>query len=211
MVYLQLILFEHVFTAPPRFSRNSKFIWNRIWELGRKLTPSILGNDADGDSEPAAPVKTVEKTSTHTAKRNTDGIAPSKGPVAGSRRGGGLSGNEAGMLLSQSTRPNQASPESLVANPSNLYQLSATATLVLTATVASPLMKLPVVALVAAPVPVAVVVSSLPYPSRYLEGVKKILTVITQVAALDTLAPPTSVTASLFPRKPPSAPIHDIT
>ncbi|KAM7195704.1 hypothetical protein V8F33_006553 [Rhypophila sp. PSN 637] len=56
---------------------------------------ALLGNDADGDSEPAAPVKTVEKTSTHTAKRNTDGAAPSKAPVAGSRRGGGLSGNEA--------------------------------------------------------------------------------------------------------------------
>ncbi|KAM7186904.1 hypothetical protein V8F20_011185 [Naviculisporaceae sp. PSN 640] len=56
---------------------------------------SKVSNDADGDSEPAAPVKTVEKTSTHTAKRNTDGVAPSKGPVAGSRRGGALSGNEA--------------------------------------------------------------------------------------------------------------------
>ncbi|KAL2136587.1 hypothetical protein VTI74DRAFT_2892 [Chaetomium olivicolor] len=55
---------------------------------------AILGNTEEG--EIPAPVKAVEKTSTHTAKRNTDGLAPSKGPVAGSRRGGAnVSGNEA--------------------------------------------------------------------------------------------------------------------
>ena len=43
------------------------------------------------------PVKTVDKTSTHTAKRNTDGAAPSKAPVTGgNRRGGAISGNEGG-------------------------------------------------------------------------------------------------------------------
>ncbi|KAK3942366.1 Stm1-domain-containing protein [Diplogelasinospora grovesii] len=58
----------------------------------------LLGNDAEDSDAPAAPVKTVEKTSTHTAKRNSDGLAPaSKAPAAptGNRRGGGASGNEA--------------------------------------------------------------------------------------------------------------------
>ncbi|KAL1864639.1 hypothetical protein VTK73DRAFT_5767 [Phialemonium thermophilum] len=56
----------------------------------------LLGNDDDSDT-PKAPVKTVDKTSTHTVKRNTDGHAPaSKGPVSGGgRRGGVVSGNEA--------------------------------------------------------------------------------------------------------------------
>jgi plasminogen activator inhibitor 1 RNA-binding protein len=41
----------------------------------------------------------AEKTSTHTVKRNTDGVAPAKGPVpTGNRRGGAnVSGNEAGV------------------------------------------------------------------------------------------------------------------
>lgn len=61
----------------------------------------LAGNDADGDSDsPAAPVKTVDKTSTHTAKRNTDGAAPAKPApstgAAGGRRGG-FTGSEAGM------------------------------------------------------------------------------------------------------------------
>lgn len=55
---------------------------------------AILGNDEE--PEIPAPVKTVDKTSTHTAKRNTDGAAPAKGTVpAGGRRGGAVSGNEA--------------------------------------------------------------------------------------------------------------------
>jgi plasminogen activator inhibitor 1 RNA-binding protein len=43
-------------------------------------------------------VKTVDRTPTHTAKRNTDGLPPAKGPApAGNRRGGGnVTGNEAG-------------------------------------------------------------------------------------------------------------------
>ncbi|KAK4188669.1 hypothetical protein QBC35DRAFT_495649 [Podospora australis] len=55
---------------------------------------AILGNDEE--PEIPAPVKTVDKTSTHTAKRNTDGVAPAKGPApTGGRRGGAVSGNEA--------------------------------------------------------------------------------------------------------------------
>ncbi|KAK1756269.1 Stm1-domain-containing protein [Echria macrotheca] len=57
----------------------------------------LLGNDVeDGSEVPAAPAKIVEKASTHTAKRNADGAAPSKAP-AQSRgpRGGAVSGNEA--------------------------------------------------------------------------------------------------------------------
>ena len=44
-------------------------------------------------------MKTVDRTTTHTAKRNTDGLAPNKAPaVTGNRRGGAnVSGNEAGM------------------------------------------------------------------------------------------------------------------
>ncbi|KAL2156562.1 hypothetical protein VTH82DRAFT_1307 [Thermothelomyces myriococcoides] len=57
---------------------------------------ALLGNDVEED-EPRPPVKPVEKTSTHTAKRNTDGLPPSKGPTtSGNRRGGAkVSGNEA--------------------------------------------------------------------------------------------------------------------
>lgn len=56
-----------------------------------------LGNDVDGAETPSVPVKTVDKTSTHTTKRNTDGAAPTRAPApAGNRRGGGASGNEAG-------------------------------------------------------------------------------------------------------------------
>ncbi|KAJ9151957.1 Suppressor protein STM1 [Pleurostoma richardsiae] len=56
----------------------------------------LLGNDEDSDT-PKAPVKTVDKTSTHTVKRNTDGAAPVKAAPtapAGGRRGG-FTGNEA--------------------------------------------------------------------------------------------------------------------
>ncbi len=46
-------------------------------------------------------MKTVDRTTTHTAKRNTDGLAPGKAPAAvtGNRRGGAnvnVMGNEAG-------------------------------------------------------------------------------------------------------------------
>ncbi|KAH6624213.1 hypothetical protein B0J18DRAFT_409694 [Chaetomium sp. MPI-SDFR-AT-0129] len=57
----------------------------------------LLGNDIEGDEPPRPPLQPVNKTSTHTAKRNTDGLPPSKGPVAtGNRRGGSkVGGNEA--------------------------------------------------------------------------------------------------------------------
>ncbi|KAL2181210.1 uncharacterized protein P884DRAFT_677 [Thermothelomyces heterothallicus CBS 202.75] len=56
----------------------------------------LLGNNVEED-EPRPLVKPVEKTSTHTVKRNTDGLPPSKGPAtSGNRRGGAkVSGNEA--------------------------------------------------------------------------------------------------------------------
>ncbi|KAK0710876.1 hypothetical protein B0H67DRAFT_491563, partial [Lasiosphaeris hirsuta] len=55
-----------------------------------------LGNDVEDTDGPPAPVKTVEKTTTHTAKRNTDGSAPAaaKAAVTSNRRGG-PSGSEA--------------------------------------------------------------------------------------------------------------------
>ncbi|KAK3368238.1 Stm1-domain-containing protein [Podospora didyma] len=57
----------------------------------------LLGNDVeDADAAPPAPVKTVEKTSTHTVKRNADGVAPAtKAPAQAGNRRGGASGNEA--------------------------------------------------------------------------------------------------------------------
>ncbi|KAK4123298.1 hypothetical protein N657DRAFT_634463 [Parathielavia appendiculata] len=57
---------------------------------------NILGDEAEGD-EIRPPVKTVEKPATNTVKRNTDGLAPSKGPTQGGNRRGGanVSGNEA--------------------------------------------------------------------------------------------------------------------
>ncbi|KAL2022550.1 hypothetical protein VTK56DRAFT_5157 [Thermocarpiscus australiensis] len=66
---------------------------------------SLLGNNVDDDT-PVVPLKTVEKTSTHTSKRNTDGLAPSKGPVStGNRRGGAyVSGNEAAFRDRQAGR-----------------------------------------------------------------------------------------------------------
>ncbi|KAK2066598.1 hypothetical protein P8C59_000403 [Phyllachora maydis] len=55
----------------------------------------LLGND-DGDSDtPTAPVKTVDKTSTHTVKRNTDGLgSATQAPARGGSRRGGIGGNE---------------------------------------------------------------------------------------------------------------------
>lgn len=55
----------------------------------------VLGNSLEDDT-PAAPVKVVEKTSTHTVKRNSDGLAPSRGPVPTTgRRAANVTGNEA--------------------------------------------------------------------------------------------------------------------
>lgn len=55
----------------------------------------------EDNTAPAAPAKIVEKTSTHTTKRNSDGVAPSKTPAQGSGRRSNLTGNEAGMLIIQ--------------------------------------------------------------------------------------------------------------
>ncbi|KAL0473349.1 Stm1 domain-containing protein [Neurospora intermedia] len=55
----------------------------------------LLGNDVEDNTAPAAPAKIVEKTSTHTTKRNSDGVAPSKAPAQGSGRRSNLTGNEA--------------------------------------------------------------------------------------------------------------------
>jgi len=56
----------------------------------------LLGNDVEESDIPKAPLKPVDKTSTHTAKRNTDGLAPAtKAPAQTTRRTGNVSGNEA--------------------------------------------------------------------------------------------------------------------
>lgn len=62
----------------------------------------FLGND-DGDSDtPTAPVKTVDKTSTHTVKRNTDGLgSATQAPARGGSRRGGIGGNEGGTFRRQ--------------------------------------------------------------------------------------------------------------
>ncbi len=67
----------------------------------RDTDPRLPGNTSDGEEKPVVPVKTVDRTTTHTAKRNTDGLAPGKAPAAvtGNRRGGAnvnVMGNEAG-------------------------------------------------------------------------------------------------------------------
>lgn len=56
-----------------------------------------FGNTSEGEEKITAPVKTVDRTSTRTVKRNTDGLPPSKGPITtGNRRGGAnVGGNEA--------------------------------------------------------------------------------------------------------------------
>jgi hypothetical protein len=61
---------------------------------------ATAGNDIESDEPLPPPVAPVSKTSTHTAKRNTDGLAPvARTPVVGANRRGGanMSGNEAGV------------------------------------------------------------------------------------------------------------------
>jgi len=53
---------------------------------------AYLGNDSDGEEKPVVPVKTVDKTTTHTTKRNAEPTPPNRGHT-GSRRGG-PGGNE---------------------------------------------------------------------------------------------------------------------
>ena len=96
-------------------------------------------------------MKTVEKTSTHTLKRNADGVAQTKAPVNTVPRRTGPGGNEGGT---SPLFPAQPGLTCLL----TLTQPSATARLAATATAASPPMRLPAAAPVAASVPVAVAV-----------------------------------------------------
>lgn len=59
------------------------------------------GNDDDGEEKPVVPVKTVDKATTRTTKRNADPAPPARGHATGSRRGG-PSGNEAGECFDTS-------------------------------------------------------------------------------------------------------------
>jgi plasminogen activator inhibitor 1 RNA-binding protein len=52
------------------------------------------GNDDDGEEKPVVPVKTVDKTTTHTSKR-IEAPAARGGAIGGNRRGG-PGGNEGG-------------------------------------------------------------------------------------------------------------------
>ncbi|KAH9898952.1 hypothetical protein F4778DRAFT_741700 [Xylariomycetidae sp. FL2044] len=54
---------------------------------------ALLGND-DGDAEPTAPVKTVEKTLPRTTKRNVEPVAPAKPATNTGSRRAGPGGNE---------------------------------------------------------------------------------------------------------------------
>lgn len=61
----------------------------------------LLGNDIeDPDAAPKVPTKIVEKATTHTTKRNADGVAPAK--AAGVNARGGVVGNDAGFRDRQS-------------------------------------------------------------------------------------------------------------
>ncbi|KAM3505986.1 hypothetical protein MY10362_002632 [Beauveria mimosiformis] len=55
---------------------------------------AYFGNDEDGDAKPNAPVKTVDKASTHTTKRNVEPQAPVRAAGATGNRRGGPGGNE---------------------------------------------------------------------------------------------------------------------
>ncbi|KAL6870069.1 hypothetical protein ACO1O0_001404 [Amphichorda felina] len=69
---------------------------------------AYLGNDDDGEEKPVVPVKTVDKATTRTTKRNADPAPPARGHATGSRRGG-PSGNEAAFRdRSAGTGPNHA-------------------------------------------------------------------------------------------------------
>jgi hypothetical protein len=65
----------------------------------------LLGND-DGDSDtPSAPVKTVDKPTARTTKRNAEPEAPSRGPVPITNRRGNFSGSEAGRFYLRGSPP----------------------------------------------------------------------------------------------------------
>lgn len=58
----------------------------------------LTGNDEDGDAKPNVPVKTVDKASTHTTKRNVEPTAPVRAGGATGNRRGGPGGNEGGKF-----------------------------------------------------------------------------------------------------------------
>ncbi|KAI0131623.1 hypothetical protein F4776DRAFT_627027 [Hypoxylon sp. NC0597] len=54
----------------------------------------LLGNDVEGDEAPAGPVKTVEKTTMRSTKRNVEPQGPTKAPTSTGSRRTGPGGNE---------------------------------------------------------------------------------------------------------------------
>lgn len=55
------------------------------------------GNDSDGEEKPVVPVKTVDKATARTTKRNVEPEAPqAPARATGANRRGGLRGNDAG-------------------------------------------------------------------------------------------------------------------
>ncbi len=62
------------------------------------------GNDEDGDAKPNAPVKTVDKATTHTTKRGVEPQAPVRAAGATGNRRGGPGGSEGGKFCSPQLR-----------------------------------------------------------------------------------------------------------
>lgn len=62
------------------------------------------GNDEDGDAKPTAPVKTVDKATTHTTKRGVEPQAPVRAGGATGNRRGGPGGSEGGKFFLLSLR-----------------------------------------------------------------------------------------------------------
>lgn len=89
-------------TSPPEPLRPTRYgvLIRKYAIYSHLLTISASTGNTEEDSDtPKAPVKTVDKTSTHTIKRNADGLAPAS-KAAGApatRRGGAASGNDGGM------------------------------------------------------------------------------------------------------------------
>lgn len=57
-----------------------------------------IGNDEEGEAKTNVPVKTVDKASTRTTKRNVEPEAPVRGGATGGNRRGGPGGNEGGTF-----------------------------------------------------------------------------------------------------------------
>ncbi|PTB75749.1 hypothetical protein M440DRAFT_1439421 [Trichoderma longibrachiatum ATCC 18648] len=78
--------------------------------------PPVAGNDSDGEEKPVVPVKTVDKVTPRTTKRNAEPQAPQAPVRTGGNRRGGPGGNEgafrdrgAGRERNQ-TRPTDEAP-----------------------------------------------------------------------------------------------------